>query len=42
VNGLPVRRQSASLKYDNTTHASSTASSSMKSRTAKHQISTIR
>lgn len=41
VIGLPARRQSASLKYDTTAHASSTASLSMKSRTAKHQMSNI-
>jgi len=40
--GLAVRRQSASLKYDTTAHASSTASLSMKSITAKHQMPTIR
>jgi hypothetical protein len=36
--GLPARRQSASLKYDTTVHASSAASLSMKSRTAKHKM----
>jgi hypothetical protein len=38
VIGLPARRQSASLKYDITTHASSIASSSMKSRAVENQL----
>jgi hypothetical protein len=39
--GLPARRQSASLKYDATLHASSIASLSMKSRTARCQVSHV-